>query len=78
MMAIFQYDNVKGVTTMIVTLIFQYDNVEGVTILLPADDQDISIQVQGIALLAPLGALVGLDFKVGSNPIHPIQSTYSF
>ena len=50
MMAIFQYDNVKGVTTMIVTLKFQYDNVEGVTILLPADDQDISIQVQGIAL----------------------------
>ena len=38
-----------GVTMMIMTetvmVIFQYDNVEGVTILLPADDQDISIQV---------------------------------
>ena len=31
-----------------VMVIFQYDNVEGVTILLPADDQDISIQVQGL------------------------------
>ena len=50
MIVIFQHDDVKGVTMMIVTLIFQYDNVEGVTILLPADDQDISIQVQGIAL----------------------------
>ena len=31
-----------------VMVIFQYDNVEGVTILLPADDQDISIQVQDL------------------------------
>jgi len=29
------------------TISWQYDNVEGVTILLPADDQDISIQMRG-------------------------------
>ena len=27
--------------------IYQYDNVEGRTILLPSDDQDISIQMRG-------------------------------
>ena len=37
---------VKAVKFMtMVMVMFQYDNVEGVTILLPADDQDISIQV---------------------------------
>ena len=42
-MVSFQYDiDVKMV------VMFQYDNVEGVTILLPADDQDISIQVRGV------------------------------
>ena len=47
MMVMFQYDNVERLL-MVVTMmvIFQYDNVEGVTILLPADDQDISIQVE--------------------------------
>ena len=37
---------VKAVKFMtMVMVMFQYDNVEGMTILLPADDQDISIQV---------------------------------
>ena len=47
---VFQYDNdmmvvVIVVKMVVIVVVFQYDNVEGVTILLPADDQDISIQV---------------------------------
>ena len=52
---VFQYDNDMMVVVvmrvaivvkmMVIVVVFQYDNVEGVTILLPADDQDISIQV---------------------------------